>query len=111
MGATAPGRARVALLTNPMPHTMATGKVLLDEGVNLVGVLAAQDLRWGIPVPQYLRALRRSGYLRTAHKACGRLLYGAINRRRNSSFYASAFNELDIHRSLSRCRGPGRSLR
>jgi hypothetical protein len=95
------GRARVVLLTNPMPHTMATATVLIDRGVNLVGILSAQETKLGLPLPQYMRALRRNGYLRTAHKALGQLAYGAINARRNRSFYKTEFDHQRIAKTLS----------
>jgi hypothetical protein len=88
--------ARVVLLTNPLPHTMETARVLLDAGVNLVGVVSADETKLGIPFPQYLRALRRNGALTTFHKWLGAFVYGLINLNRNRRFYRKTYNRESV---------------
>ncbi len=93
-------RSRVVLLTNPLPHTLETARILIHEGVNLVGIVCASDKTAGIPVAQYQRALRRNGVILFLHKALGSLVYQALNGRRDMAYYKSLYRMTEIGKAI-----------
>jgi hypothetical protein len=86
-------RHRVVVLTGPFAWHRGTCATLIESGVNVVGICVADQRRGGLPLRYVKRSLNRRGWTATGGQVAGRLLYRALNRRRDRAHLRRIFPE------------------
>ncbi|UEM18693.1 hypothetical protein JL100_016410 [Skermanella mucosa] len=93
-------KQRVVVLTNPHLYTKATASILIDHGVNVVGIVYAEQTTIGLPLIQAWRCLKRNSAAKAMNKALGKLVYSCLNGRPDAAIFRRLYDGNQIKRSI-----------
>ena len=98
--------SRVVALINPVLHCRSTCAELINQGVNLVGIVEAQTRQAGLPLGTFRRLVKKQGLAATSSQVAARLAYLVANRRADRRIYDQLFDREQIEQTLAAWNGP-----
>lgn len=95
----------VVLLGNESQHrnTLAT---LIENGINIVGVVIAENKTIGLPLKYIIKSASRRGWVKTISQVLARILYKARNRTRDKKLKTKIFDDARNKKIISEIVAP-----
>jgi methionyl-tRNA formyltransferase len=97
---------RVVVLAGPSLQHRHTCATLIDRGVDVVGMLVADERQWGLPMGHLKRVIRKEGVVAAGSQSMARVLYLLENRGKDRAAETRIFDPDWVDETLGRAAVP-----
>ncbi|MFC1831221.1 formyltransferase family protein [Thermodesulfobacteriota bacterium] len=99
-------RKRIVVLTGQDIYHDATSSILIESGLNVVGICRASSKTYGLPINMMTRWIKRGYFFRTIGQIVGRVLYIMLRGNEDKRILGELYNVENINRLLRTWGGP-----
>lgn len=89
-------RYSVAILCGPDLRHLSTCAIIIEAGINVVGICVCNQKNLGLPIKDIWKAIFRKGAKKILEQILGRIYYNLLNKRKDQIIFKKLYDEKKI---------------